>query len=150
MSEKVEQNETIWVPSDKQSKVLSWVLENEFECSYTAISDGTGVARSTIYRWLEKDPNFREEWVNLWQKMIDTSFNAVASAMLKKATTGDVPAARLIGEMKGTLKQRLEVTGKDGAAIEHAHSTLDGRLTDIASRKGQGDDAGAPNRTGKT
>jgi len=150
MEENAKQTETKWHPTPAQAKVLQTARELGFDITKVAVAKKSGVSRATLYRWLDGDPNFKEAWVNSWSDLLDNHFPAIVSAQIKKAKKGDTQAARLTSELVGHLKNRLEVTGKDGAPIEHDHSTLDSRLADIASRKGQGNDAGASDRTGKT
>lgn len=69
-----------------------------------------GVSRDTFYRWL-KDDGFRQAWESAWHGTVLRHLPGVVSAMVERAQSGDVAAARLIADMAGVIKQRVEQSG---------------------------------------
>ena len=85
--------------------------------SVKAICRAAGVSRARFYVWLRDDAEFRAQWVDIWQVAIRQHLPAVVTAQIHKAQAGNTPAARLVAEMAGVLKHRLEHTGEGGVPL---------------------------------
>ncbi len=139
-----QQDATKWVPKGKKAKALLAAMKLGLNRNITVICDEIGVARSTFYRWFENDPNFLDAWNSQWEKLISRHMNAIASAQTNKAIDGDTAAARLIVELAGKLKQRMEVSGPDGTAISFAvdAESLDRHIAGLVASASEKDDPG--------
>ncbi len=113
------QNGTEWVPTLKQKAVLRAAAEVGLERNISAVCKEAQVDRKSFYRWL-KHADFRDAWEAVWHGAIRHHLPGVVAAQLDKALKGDTQAARLIADMGGVLKQKHELTGKDGGPIETA------------------------------
>lgn len=78
----------------------------------TALCEEAGVDRSLFYRWLRQDPNFRAAWEDTWRSSIKRHLPGVIAAQLDRALNGDTKAARLIADVAGLIKQKLEHSGE--------------------------------------
>ncbi len=145
------QKDTEWRPTPKQAKVLLAAMEIGTDRTITKVCEEAGVARKTWYRWMAKDPKFEEAWNNQWETMLDRHMNAIAAAQINKARTGDTAAARLTAELAGKLKNRVEHSGPDGAAITFTvdAKSLDSRLDNLAAAAAAQDDHGEPDGEGE-
>jgi hypothetical protein len=108
---------TEWVPSPKQASVLKAAQESGLKRSITGVCRRAEVDPKTFYRWMKGDPGFRAAWADLWKSMADLHFPTAVSATIHKARAGDIPAVRLLAEMKGVLTKRVELTGKNGGPV---------------------------------
>ena len=104
---------TDWKPKPRQKRILEAAQEAGVSRNITAVCDEAGVPRRTFYYWLNSDADFANAWDQVWRKAITRHMPAVVAAMLGKATKGDVPAARLLADMAGAVKQIHEVTNTD-------------------------------------
>ena len=112
--------DTNWTPSPKQAGVLEAAQEVGLKRTITAIAEAGGVSRKSIYRWLDDDPGFADAWHSIWRGAISRHLPGVVSALIAKAQEGDVPAARLVADMAGVLKQRTQLSGPEGAPLSFA------------------------------
>jgi len=99
-----------WTPTPKQAAVLEAAQEAGLNRSIAAICAAAGVDRRGFYRWLEKDPHFKAAWEDIWRSAIRRHLPGVVAAMIAKAQDGDVPAARLIADLAGVMRQRVEAS----------------------------------------
>jgi AcrR family transcriptional regulator len=105
---------TEWRPTPKQRAALEAASEMGLRRSVSAICNAAGVSRESFYRWMRDDANFREAWDTAWQSASRRQLNGVLAAMVERALSGDVPAARLVAELAGAIKQKHEHSGTDG------------------------------------
>lgn len=101
-----------WTPSAKQAQFLQAAAEVGLDRNLSKIAKEAGVARQTVYEWLDKDPDFTRVYEGMWRKILWKHLPSVVSAMVKKAQGGDIHAARLTFDLAGLLKQKLEVGGR--------------------------------------
>lgn len=102
------QNSTNWTPTPKQAAVLEAGQEAGLNHSISAICEAAGVDRKSFYNWINRDQNFKTAWENIWAHSIRRHMPGVVAAMIAKAQDGDVPAARLVADLAGVTRQRLE------------------------------------------
>ncbi len=129
-----------WSPTSQQDKLIDVTLDSGLRRSITAICKKANVPRRTFYNWLRDDKGFREYWNGLHLEMIAHHLPGVVSAQVYQALKGNVSAARLLAEIAGQLKTRMEVTGKDGAPLEltGAKEKLVRRIAELATRGAAG------------
>lgn len=108
MSVDAQQNATPWTPTPNQAAVLEAAQEAGPNRSVSAICKSAGVDRTRFYAWVKEDPDFKAAWEGIWQGTLKRHLPPVVAAMVQKAQKGDVPAARLVAELAGVLKQRVE------------------------------------------
>lgn len=114
------QNSSLWRPTPKQRAALEAAQDAGLDRSITTICEAAGVDRRGFYRWLEKDADFRAAWDDIWRGSIRRHMPGVVAAMVAKAQQeGDVPAARLLADMAGLTKQRIEAELKHGGTVTH-------------------------------
>ena len=117
------QNTSPWKPTRKQTAALEAAQEAGLNRSITAICEAAGVDRRGFYRWLEKDADFRAAWDDIWRGSLRRHMPGVVAAMVAQAEDGDVPAARLLADMAGLTKQRIEAELKHEGRVTHDLST---------------------------
>jgi len=104
--------------------------------SITETADKAGVARKTIYTWLD-DENFNEVLNEKIDKFVNSQTAGVWKSLIANAIDGDTRAIKLFFEMQGKYKDRKEITGKNGGAIEieqSAREKVESRINSIAER----------------
>ena len=104
--------------------------------SITEIADKAGVARKTIYTWLD-DEKFNEVLNEKIDKFVNSQTAGVWKSLIANAIDGDTRAIKLFFEMQGKYKDRKEITGKNGGAIEieqSAREKVESRINSIAER----------------
>lgn len=129
------QNTTDWMPSLKQAKVLEAAQDAGLNRSIVAICEAAGVDRTSWYRWMKRDEKFRLAWREIWYGTLERHLPGVIAAVIAKALEGDIPAARLIADLAGVLKQKVEHSTPPGQPIainQEGHSRLDDYLETIA------------------
>lgn len=114
----VGQKTTDWRPTAKQLDLLIAARKPGLKRSITAICDEAGVHRTRFYDWMRDDPDFKDAWVKIWQDMLDLHTGGLMAAMIQKGLAGNVGAARLVLEIKGLIKKRVEVTGNEGGPVQ--------------------------------
>lgn len=114
------QKSSVWVPTPKQAAALEAAQDAGLNRSISAICAAAGVDRRGFYRWLDHDPEFRSAWDDVWRGSLRRHLPGVVAAVIAKAEDGDVPAARLVADLAGLTKQRLEadITHGGGIAID--------------------------------
>jgi hypothetical protein len=106
-----------WTPSLKQAAVLRAALETVGARTLSQICDAAQVARESLWLWLKEDADFRAAWHRVWKEQLEQHTPAVTSALVDRASTGNVPAMRLFYELRGDLKTKHEISGPGGAPI---------------------------------
>ena len=125
-----------WKPTIRQLELLELAAQEPgLRRSISALCKKLALPRRTFYHWLE-DPNFKQRWNTLHREMIAQHLPSVTSALIFQAQQGAISAARLIYEVAGELKTRLEVTGENGGPIEisGARERIARRLDELAQR----------------
>ena len=110
------QTGTEWKPNRRQKKVLDAAQEAGINRTITQVCEEAGVPRRTFYNWLAEE-GFAGAWDKVWRCAITRHMPAVVAAIVCKARKGDVPAARLLADMAGAVKQVHEVSTPEGMTI---------------------------------
>ncbi len=100
----MKKNATTWVPSPRQARVLEAAQEAGLDRNITTVCASAGIAPSTFYRWLERDPGFVAAWESIWRGTIRRHLPGVVAAVIHQAQRGDVQAAKLVADLAGVLK----------------------------------------------
>jgi hypothetical protein len=106
------------MPTPKQAAVLEAAQEAGLNRSIQRICAAANVDRRGFYRWLEKDPDFRAAWEDIWRGTIKRHMPGVVAAQFAKALAGDTPAARLVADLAGLMKQHVEADIRTEAAVD--------------------------------
>ena len=106
----------------QQRAILDTAMESGIGRNIVAICDEAGVPRSSFYRWLENDEAFREAWESLYHGAIRRHLPGVVVAMIERAQSGDVAAARLVADLGGVIvsKSKTEQSGEIRVIVEYA------------------------------
>jgi hypothetical protein len=121
----VQQIATDWHPTPLQAQVLECAMTPGVQRHVTAVCQEAGIATSTFYRWLSKDANFAAAWGETWRGSIRRHMAGIVAAQVTQALSGDTPAARLLMEAAGILKQEyggnapVVIRNYIGVKIEH-------------------------------
>ena len=93
------------------------------------------ISKSTFYRW--KDEQEFIDMVNSKvDKYTDQALPDVWESLIEQATNGSVQAQKLYFEMKDKYRDRKEISGPDGGAIEiNAKEELAREINRVAGRK---------------
>ena len=93
------------------------------------------ISKSTFYRW--KDEQEFIDMVNeKVDKYTDQALPDVWESLIEQATNGSVQAQKLYFEMKDKYRDRKEISGPDGGAIEiNAKEELAREIDRVAGRK---------------
>jgi hypothetical protein len=118
------QTATEWRPRPKQRAVLDAAMEVGTERTIVAVCREAQVDRKTFYRWLDIDPGFKAAWEEVWHGSIRRHLPGVISAMVDRAQSGDVQAARLLADIYGLTKQKIEITITRTERIEQVMEAL--------------------------
>ena len=110
------QTGTEWKPNRRQKKVLDAAQEAGINRTITQTCEEAGVPRRTFYNWLVEE-GFAEAWDKVWRCAITRHLPSIVAALVSKARKGDVPAARLLADMAGVVKQVHEVSSPEGMTI---------------------------------
>ena len=129
-----------WAPTEEQLRLIEAAQQSGLRKSIITICKAANVPRRTFYYWMSQDRGFREMWNALHQDVISQHLPGVIAAQIHQALAGKTQAARLLAEIAGALKTRVEVSGKDGGALEltGAKERLLSRIADITSRSAAG------------
>ena len=114
----MQRNATHWTPTLRQARVLTAATDAGLNRTIAAVCAEAGIAPSTFYRWYDRTPEFKDAWDNIWKAALARHLPGVITAQLHKAQTGDTQAARLIADIAGIIKTRLEHSGPDSGPIE--------------------------------
>lgn len=117
------QNHTYANLTKKQINALPLFVDPSIT-SITKIAEELGVARSTIYSWLD-DEEFKTAVDKKIEKYTDSQEAHIWKSLINKAKDGNVRAIKLYFEMKNKYKDRKEITGKDGEPIEVEYDLSD-------------------------
>lgn len=94
----------------RQRHVVDNAMEPGIRRSIAAVCEAAGVSRDTFYRWLRDDAEFREAWEAAWRGSIRRHLPGVVAAMIERALSGDVKAARLVADMAGVITRQAHVS----------------------------------------
>lgn len=72
------------------------------------VADTVGVTRKTLWEW-RKEREFCEAIAETVRKNLAQHFGGIFDALIRKAKTGQVPAAKLILEAAGMISEKHEV-----------------------------------------
>ena len=123
-----EQNQTEYKPTPKEEKLLEVLLnpENRMK-SVIDICKIANCARVTYYAAFAKS-----EFVALYnqksKELVKQSVGPVLNTFIRMAQRGSFPHGKVVLEMAGIYAERMEHTGKDGAAIEIKNISEDEKL----------------------
>jgi len=81
------------------------------------IHESLPISEATLYSWL-KEQEFIDMVNNKVDKYTDRELPEVWSALVKEAKSGNTNAIKLYFEMKNKYKDRKELSGPDGGAIQ--------------------------------
>ncbi len=119
------QKTTDWIPNPKQSAVLEAAQEAGLNRSISAICEVAGVDRKSFYNWMKKDDEFKAAWEDIWIHSVRRHMPGVVAAVIAKAQDGDVPAARLIADLAGVTRQRIDAAVHQSGTVELKHDVGD-------------------------
>jgi AcrR family transcriptional regulator len=106
------ENGTTWRPTARQAKVLEAASLAGVGRTITAICEEAGVPARTFYNWLRDDPDFKTAWEDSWRVSLKRHLPGVIAAQIDRAINGDTKAARLLADVAGLIKQKLEHSGE--------------------------------------
>lgn len=113
-------------------------LSETYSIAYACRSIGIG--RTTAQLWRKQDAAFDQEWENA----LDSAMDRLESSLLERGLEKDTTAAIFL--LKGRRPEkyrdhsRVEMTGKDGGAVEiksDAKKSITGKLASLAERARQ-------------
>lgn len=78
--------------------------------------ENANIGRSTYYRWLDEDSDFRQRCRDIEEANIDYAENKLLSQIREGNTTATIFYLKTKGKNRGYV-ERQEVTGRDGADI---------------------------------
>ena len=107
-----------WRPTSQQKAVIEAAGECGLKRTISAVCEEGGVSRFTFYHWLKHDPDFAAVWDKVWYGQVRVHLPGVVAAQIVKAYEGDTAAARLVVDLSGVIKQKLEHSGIDGGPIQ--------------------------------
>lgn len=96
----------------KQVRAAEMLSNPDFDGTITQLCREVGVARSTLYDWLNKD-EFRKYIDNLIEKYTDSELSRVWKKLMKRIDDGDIAAIKLYFELKGKYKQGVGTNKND-------------------------------------
>ena len=100
----------------EQLKACELLAEPRPKTTITSIAKSVGVARSTIYRWLDDD-HFRAYLDELIDKYTDSELGRIWKALIKQCVSGDTQAIKLYFELKGKYRQDVNLSASMGVTI---------------------------------
>lgn len=83
----------------KQRKMAEKLMDPTFKGTITALCAEFGVARSTLYRWMEKK-EFTAYLEKLSDKYANSELGTVWKALIKQCEKGDIQAIKLYFELR--------------------------------------------------
>ena len=116
-------------------EIAAEMLANPEITTDQEIIDNIDVSRGTFYKWKNQ-----QEFIDMVNEKIDKytdkALPKVWESLVDEATSGSVRAQKLYFEMKDKYRDRKEITGKDGGAIEiDAKKELARAINRVAGRK---------------
>lgn len=97
--------------TSKQRKLAELLANPDFAGSITDLCAKCGVARSTYYKWMDKE-EFRQYVDELISKFADSELSTVWKALIRRCSIGDVQAIKLYFDM------RKEQMGKNESGVQ--------------------------------
>lgn len=73
--------------------------------------------RRRFYKWLEKDPNFKRAWEDVWYGTVRRHLPGAIQALAQQAQAGDVQAIKLLAELAGVHSKKVDLAGTLGGEI---------------------------------
>lgn len=131
--------------TDRARKTFLEILEST--CNVSEAARSAGLGRRTVYEWRDEDPTFAAAWA----EAEDAAADRLEQIAFERATEGK--SDRMLEILlkahrpKYREKQAVELTGRDGGAIEidqvqHDAAAFTSTITSLASRQGAGSSAG--------
>lgn len=105
-----QQSATEWKATPKQRAMLEAGAEAGLNRSISAVCKDAGSDRTTFYRWLEKDENFKKAWEGVWYGAVKRHLPGVVMAQIYKALEGDTRAAEFVAKMAGDWVEKKDIT----------------------------------------
>ena len=109
--------ETQRYDGDTTKERAAEMLANPEYSTKKEIYESLGVPEATFYGWLRQQ-DFIDMVNNKVDKYTDRELPEVWSALVKEAKSGNTNAIKLYFEMKNKYKDRKELSGPDGGAIQ--------------------------------
>ena len=105
------------------------MLVNDPETKMKDVAEESGVAVSTLRRWL-KDPEFVEVFYQKYMVTFGAKLPNILNSMIREAEAGIVQAGRLVLEHSGKLIKRVEVANHK-SPFEKFLTTQDAEVMDV-------------------
>ena len=105
------------------------MLVNDPETKMKDVAEESGVAVSTLRRWL-KDPEFVEVFYQKYMVTFGAKLPNILNSMIREAEAGNVQAGRLVLEHSGKLIKRVEVANHK-SPFEKFLTTQDAEIMDV-------------------
>lgn len=100
----------------KKRKFAEKLANPEFDGNISALCDEMKIARSTYYRWMEEDADFKA-YVNwLIDKYTDSELANAWRILVNKMKAGSLEALRMFFELKDVYKDKIS-TGNTAVVI---------------------------------
>lgn len=112
--------------NEQQELVLDLLVNKTKGETMQHIAEKAGVARMTIWRWLQ-NPLFKAEYVSRVESELGSHRALVAQALVAGALRpgiGQAAMQKLYWQKLGEVTDKVELTGKDGGPIEVATVSL--------------------------
>jgi hypothetical protein len=106
-----------WMPQPKQIKMIELLIDLDDRRNKEEKCKEVGISRRTLYNWFQ-DANFVAYMNNRLELSTDAELVDMWRSLKSVAKRGNVQALRTYFELKGKLRNQMEVTGKDGGPIE--------------------------------
>ena len=105
------------------------MLVNDPETKMKDVAEESGVAVSTLRRWL-KDPEFVEVFYQKYMVTFGAKLPNILNSIIREAEAGNVQAGRLVLEHSGKLIKRVEVANHK-SPFEKFLTTQDAEVMDV-------------------
>ena len=105
------------------------MLVNDPETKMKDVAEESGVAVSTLRRWL-KDPEFVDVFYQKYMVTFGAKLPNILNSMIREAEAGNVQAGRLVLEHSGKLIKRVEVANHK-SPFEKFLTTQDAEVMDV-------------------
>ena len=119
-------------PHDKLKPSMAIAIDmlvNDPETKMKDVAEESGVAVSTLRRWL-KDPEFVEVFYQKYMVTFGAKLPNILNSMIREAEAGNVQAGRLVLEHSGKLIKRVEVANHK-SPFEKFLTTQDAEVMDV-------------------
>ena len=101
-----------WFPTKGQARVLRSGMKLGYDRTITDVCADANVNRATFYKWMTRDPGYKEAWRNLWKETTANYMPGAVAALGRKALTGDPAAIRLLAQLGQHLVEKSETVTK--------------------------------------